>query len=149
MNLRTGSLLVSVLAFVGIVDALYLSLTHRTGPVPCHVTQGCEQVLTSAYSEIAGVPISWFGVAFYTVALLCGVFEWCGISGLRLLIWPATAAVLVSAVLVGIQSFVLNAFCEYCLLSASLSTGIAVTTWYAVARSKPTQAAGTGSGSGP
>ena len=130
------ALAVVLLASVGMMDALYLSLSHRAGPVPCHVTRGCNDVLSSRYSEIAGFPISWFGFAFYLTALSCGVFESTGTMGaLKLLFWPSVAAFAVSVGLVGIQAFVLRAFCEYCLLSAGLVT--AVFGIVAFARSKP------------
>ena len=39
---------------------------------------------------------------------------------LKLLVWPALAAFLLSMILVGIQAFVLHAFCRYCLFSAAI-----------------------------
>ena len=60
MKLR--SILIALLAFIGMVDALYLSIKRNAGPIPCHVTRGCTDVLTSKYSEIAGVPLSWIGL---------------------------------------------------------------------------------------
>ena len=56
---------IAILAFIGMVDALYLSIKRNAGPIPCHVTRGCTDVLTSRYSEIARIPISWFGAGFY------------------------------------------------------------------------------------
>ena len=58
---------VLALSFLGMVDTLYLSLSRQSGPIPCHVTEGCEDVLGSVYSEVAGIPISWLGFAFYLV----------------------------------------------------------------------------------
>ena len=47
------------------VDALYLSIKRNAGPIPCHITHGCTDVLTSKYSALAGIPLSWIGLAFY------------------------------------------------------------------------------------
>lgn len=118
------------LSFLGMVDTLYLSLSRDAGPVPCHITEGCGDVLTSAYSEVAGVPISWLGFAFYLTVFTVAAFAlFGGNATLALLRWPAAAALGVSAVLTGVQAFVLEAYCEYCLTSAALSTAIFVVVW--------------------
>jgi uncharacterized membrane protein len=123
-------LALGALAFLGMVDTLYLSLTRDTGPAVCHVTEGCGDVLSSAYSEIGGVPISWFGFAFYVFVFGLTVFEVSGNARtIRWLRWPSLAALIVSAVLVGIQAWVLEAWCEYCLGSATFSTLIFLTVW--------------------
>ena len=124
--MRTRAALIALIAFLGMVDALYLSLKRNAGPIPCHVTKGCNDVLTSRYSALAGVPLSWLGFAFYLTAFSLAVlkisedpkkpaenvFKW--------LFYMAGAALIVSALLTGIQAFILKAFCEYCLLSAAL-----------------------------
>lgn len=116
---------VALLALVGLIDALYLSIKRNT-PVPCHITHGCENVLTSKYSAIAGVPLSYIGVAFYLTMLSLAVFtlfdeqERPGGGPFRLIFYLSGAGLIVSALLVGIQAFIIKAFCEYCLLSASL-----------------------------
>ena len=113
------------LSFLGMVDTLYLSLSGDSGPVPCHITEGCGDVLRSVYSEVAGIPLSWFGLAFYVGVFSAAVFQVFGDrDSLRLVIWPAGAALAVSAILTGIQVFILEAYCEYCLTSAGLSTAI-------------------------
>jgi uncharacterized membrane protein len=123
MNLR--GLTLAILSFAGMIDSLYLSLKRDAGPVSCHITTGCNDVLTSAYSELAGIPISWFGFGFYITAFSLAIFALFGSTQpLKWLLWPATAAFVISLGLVGIQAFVLEAYCEYCLASALLVTGI-------------------------
>ncbi len=46
---------IGVVAFLGMVDALYLTVM-RGIHVPCSVTGGCNEVLTSPYSEVFGIP---------------------------------------------------------------------------------------------
>ena len=116
------AVVVALIAFIGMIDAFYISL-KAGGPVTCHVTQGCNDVLTSRFSRIGGIPISWLGLAFYLSVFSCAVFEASGSAGtLRLIFWPAAAAFVVSLGLTGVQAFVLEAYCEYCLLSAGLVT---------------------------
>ena len=56
--------LIALLSFIGMIDALYLSMKRNAGPIPCHITHGCTDVLTSKYSAVLGVQLSWFGLAF-------------------------------------------------------------------------------------
>ena len=124
--MKIRSILIALLAFIGMVDALYLSIKRNAGPIPCHVTRGCTDVLTSKYSAIAGIPLSWFGLAFYVTIFSLAIFKVMEdpehpltrpIAGIFYL---SGAALIVSALLVGIQAFILKAYCEYCLLSAAL-----------------------------
>jgi uncharacterized membrane protein len=123
MNKRV--LAMALIAFLGMVDAFYLSIKRGSGHIPCHITHGCEEVLTSKYSEVGGIPLSWFGLGFYLAVFGCTVFELSGAAQTaRLVFWPAMAGFLLSVCLVGIQAFVLHAYCEYCLTSALLVTSI-------------------------
>jgi uncharacterized membrane protein len=123
MNKRL--LAIVVIAFLGMMDTFYISIKRGGPPVACHITKGCNDVLTSRYSTLAGIPISWFGLAFYVAVLSCGVFELSGSAKIaRLIFWPSLLAFLVSISLTSIQAFVLHAYCEYCLMSAVFSTSI-------------------------
>ena len=118
-------LAIALIAFLGMVDTSYISLKRGGPPVACHVTKGCNDVLTSRFSTLAGIPISWFGLAFYLAVFGCAIFELSGSGNLvRLIFWPAMFAFLVSLSLTSIQAFVLHAYCEYCLMSAIFSTSI-------------------------
>lgn len=116
-----------LLSFLGLVDTLYLGI-KRGKPVPCTITNGCEEVLNSRFSAVAGIPISWFGFAFYLTILSAAVFTLFGDDDRlqRLIFWPALAAFLISLGLVAIQAFVLRAYCQYCLGSAVLATLILI-----------------------
>ena len=116
---------IALLSFIGMFDALYLSLKRNAGPIPCHVTRGCTDVLTSRYSELMGIPLSAFGLIFYVTVFSLAVFQISGVvKTLNWVFWPAMAGVVISAILVGIQAFALKAYCEYCLLSAILVLSI-------------------------
>jgi uncharacterized membrane protein len=52
------------------------------------------------------------------------VFQLSGNDTLRWLFWPALAGFLVSMTLVGIQAFIIQKYCEYCLASAAMVTTI-------------------------
>jgi len=123
-------IVIAVLAFIGMVDALFLSIKRNAGPIPCHVTRGCTDVLTSKYSEVVGIPLSWFGLAFYVTVFSLAVFalfeEPVRPAGfpVKVIFYLSGIGLVISALLVGIQAFILKAFCEYCLLSAALVLSI-------------------------
>ena len=128
MKLRP--ILIAILAFIGMIDALFLSIKRNAGPIPCHVTHGCTDVLTSKYSEFGGIPLSWLGLAFYVTVFSLAVFiafenpkKDSGLP-LRTIFYLSGVGLIISALLVGIQAFILKAFCEYCLLSAALVLSI-------------------------
>jgi uncharacterized membrane protein len=108
---------------VGIADAVYLTIHHLTAvPVPCSMMMGCEVVLTSAYAEIAGIPIAAFGAIAYFVAFSLALLAAFGnriawtLFGIQVAIMAATTGYLLY-----LQAFVLNAFCQFCLLSALIT----------------------------
>ena len=116
-------LAIALIAFLGMMDTFYISIKRGGPPVACHVTKGCNDVLTSKYSTLAGIPLSWFGLAFYLAVFSCAVFDLSGAaSWAHLIFWPALSAFVISLSLVGVQAFILHAFCEYCLISALFST---------------------------
>jgi uncharacterized membrane protein len=123
---RRRTLALILLTFLGLVDTLYLGM-KRGKPVPCSITSGCEEVLNSRYSTLAGIPISWFGFFFYLAVFSCAAYAVFGEErALKLVFWPVLAAFLVSMGLVGVQAFILHAYCQYCLGSAVLVTLILV-----------------------
>jgi len=109
-------------AFVGMVDSAYLGITSLQGfVVPCGLSGGCEEVLNSSYSHLFGLSISWFGFGFYVLVASCGLFSVFGFAKLlRLSLAAGIPAFIVTLYLIYVQAVVLKAFCQYCLLSASL-----------------------------
>ena len=120
---RSLLLVVSLLSVVGLIDSLYLTVTHYTNAsVPCNLTQGCETVLRSSYSEIFGIPLAALGIVFYIVSLGSSIFF---IQHNKFYSWLSAWGVvgfLSTLYLLFIQAFVLRAFCQYCLLSALTSS---------------------------
>src|SRR5262249_18306951 len=115
-----------VLAFIGLVDATYVALHSSRGfLLPCGLAGGCDQVLNSPYASVLGVPVAWFGIAFYMAIAGCALFAWFGFEqALRLSFGLVSLALGFTVYLVYLQAVVIRAFCDYCLLSASLVTFI-------------------------
>ncbi len=119
-RLRSFSLVVAAL---GLVDAAYLTwIKFADQEILCAGAGGCSVVNSSAYSEIAGIPIALFGALAYVAILALLYLEsrggfWAangplGIFGLSL------AGVLYSAYLTYIEVYVLQAICPFCVFSA-------------------------------
>jgi uncharacterized membrane protein len=124
-NIHKGwAVAVLVIALIGFADASYLTIEHYKNVIPPCTTNGCETVLTSAYSTVAGIPISLFGAIYY-LAIAIGAFAY--IEGKRHKIFKAALILpvigfIVSLGLVSIMAFVVHSWCQYCLASAAIST---------------------------
>jgi uncharacterized membrane protein len=116
-------ILAAVLALVGLVDALYLTVKHLTGEgVQCTVTTGCEEVLASAYATIAGYPLAAFGaVAYFTAFSLATLALYHYRIAQTLLLYLVAAMTLTSIFLIYVQAFVIGKWCQFCLLSAAVT----------------------------
>jgi uncharacterized membrane protein len=120
---------ISILSLVGVADALYLSVKHATGQsVRCTVTSGCDQVLMSPYSSFLGIPLAYLGLAAYFVAFSLAVLAAFNYSWSTLLLRLQVALMfLVTLWLLYAQAFLIGHFCQFCLISAAVSTLIALT----------------------
>lgn len=115
----------AIIAFLGLMDASYLTAKHYMGEVPsCTILHGCEQVTTSAYATIGPIPVALLGAIFYLTMLALVVAQF--LVEHRLMTWSikilGVMGFLVSIVLVSIMVFVIRALCIYCLGSALSST---------------------------
>src|SRR3989344_6927831 len=63
-----------IVAAFGFADATYLTTKHFLGaPVACSILKGCEQVTTSPYSVIFGIPVALLGSLYYLTILILSV----------------------------------------------------------------------------
>jgi uncharacterized membrane protein len=110
------------------VDAIYVALhSSRSFLLPCGLAGGCDQVLNSPYAAILGIPVAWFGLAFYLTTAACALFALFGFEeALRLSFALVSLALGFTVYLLYLQAIVIRAFCDYCLLSALLVTLIFV-----------------------
>lgn len=142
---RSGSILV-ILAVLGIAIAGYLAATKLSGEIPvCGPLRGCETVNTSEYSEIMGVPVALFGVAYSVVALVASAFWWWAGDrrALYLLYGMGLLGLLAVAYLTYLELFVIGAVCVWCVSYAVTVVGGWLTAVFALrAASRATDGAG-------
>lgn len=123
MTIAKIAALASIVALVGLADAVYLTVHHYTAePVPCGAEFDCGAVLASPYAEIAGIPLAAFGAAAYFTAFSLALLTAFG----RQHLWPlfGVLAILMatfSAWLIYVQYAIIHAWCQYCLISAGTS----------------------------
>ncbi|HKR14632.1 MAG TPA: vitamin K epoxide reductase family protein [Pyrinomonadaceae bacterium] len=120
----------ALLSLVGIGDAVYLTVQHLTGQsVRCTVTSGCSEVLSSSYAVVGGYPLAGLGAAAYFSVFSLAILAIFGYRIAGKLLLPLVGGMfLVSLYLVYLQAFVIRAFCQYCLLSAAVTTGLMILT---------------------
>lgn len=115
----------SIIALIGFLDASYLTAEYFQGTVPpCTIVNGCQTVLTSSYSAIGGVPVSGIGMAYYgtLLMLLLIAVESKNTRILRGAAWLTIAGLVASLYFMFVQTFILSAYCLYCIGSAVTST---------------------------
>lgn len=115
-------ILAGVIALAGLGDSIYLTVQHLTGQtVDCIASSGCETVLGSSYAQVGKMPLAAFGAAgYFTVFSLATLAAFDYSSAKRLFPWMVAMMLAVTLWLLYVQAFVLHAFCDFCLLSASL-----------------------------
>lgn len=111
--------LLLIFAFLGFLDATYLTIDHYSHLVPPCTLGGCETVLTSSFATIFGVPLGLLGMVFYgSIMLLTGIYLHTHSQFMRTLLFTLCSLGLVAGiVLIAIQGLVLHAWCYYCLFS--------------------------------
>ena len=114
-----------LISFIGFLDATYLTASHY-GQVElsCTITNGCDAVTTSEYSEIFGIPVALGGIFYYlSILLLSLLYLDHKTRFFKKLVPPLTVVgFLFSAYFVYLQFCVIGAICQYCMLSAINST---------------------------
>lgn len=123
---RIWVVLILVLAFFGLANSLYLAQHAITGtPLLCNIANldGCNIVADSEYSRLFGVPLSEYGVLFYSILFVLAALELVLFDRLlrRVLQGIALLCILASIYFVALQIFFIGAFCIYCVVSAVIT----------------------------
>jgi uncharacterized membrane protein len=120
LPLSLFSSIASVVALIGLGDALYLTVQHlKNETVPCSLISGCEVVLTSEYAVIGGIPLAALGAIAYFAAFSLAILTAFGNSKTWFLFGIQVVLMsLFTLWLLYLQAFVIGAFCQFCLLSA-------------------------------
>ena len=120
---RTLHIVTALVSLLGLADAIYLTVEHITGQsVRCTIVAGCQEVLSSSYSVLFGLPLAAIGAAAYFSVFSLATLAAFGYRFAGQLLLPLVAVMCISSIwLIYIQAFVIRAYCQYCLLSAAVS----------------------------
>ncbi|HZH33034.1 MAG TPA: vitamin K epoxide reductase family protein [Pyrinomonadaceae bacterium] len=119
--------LAAFLSLAGLADAIYLTVEHLSGrSVRCTVTSGCSEVLASPYATVGDYPLALLGALAYFTAFSLATLAAFGTRSAGNLLAVLVALMFATSLwLLYLQAFVLRAFCQYCLLSAAITTLLA------------------------
>lgn len=124
------AILISLLSFLGLIDASYLAAKHYSGTIPpCAIVKGCEAVTTSQYATIGGISVALLGAIYYLIVLIISIaiIETKSDQLKKFLAGFSILGLLASIWFISLQLFVIKALCLYCLVSAFSSTAIFIT----------------------
>ena len=114
----------AVISLIGLGDAIYLTVQDLTGQnLRCTIITGCAEVLGSKYAHIGSIPLATLGAAAYFTFFSLAILAAFGYSFARPLLAVLVAIMFLTALyLTYLQAFVIHHFCQYCLLSATVTT---------------------------
>lgn len=118
----------AIVSLLGLADAIYLTVQHLTGEsVRCTIVSGCSEVLSSQYAVVAGVPLALVGAAAYFSVFSLATLAAFGYRIAGMLLTPLVLLMfLFSLWLIYLQGFVIGAWCQFCLLSAAVTTTLMI-----------------------
>ena len=118
----------AIVSLLGLADAIYLTVEHVTGQsVRCTIVAGCSEVLSSSYAVVGGIPLAAVGAAAYFSVFSLTTLAAFGYRIAGMLLTPLVLLMfLFSLWLIYLQAFVIHAFCQFCLLSAAITTALTV-----------------------
>jgi uncharacterized membrane protein len=119
-------IIAALLALVGLGDSIYLTVQHITGEsLRCTIISGCSEVLSSPYAQVGPSPLAAVGAAaYFTVFSLATLAAFGYRFSLPLLKVVVALMFLMTLWLLYLQAFVIRHFCQYCLLSAAVTTAL-------------------------
>jgi len=119
-------IIAALLALVGLGDSIYLTVQHITGEsLRCTIISGCSEVLSSPYAQVGSVPLAAIGAAAYFTVFSLGTLAAFGYRlALPFLKIVVALMFLTTLWLLYLQAFVIRHFCQYCLLSAAVTTAL-------------------------
>ncbi len=128
MKSRAGLLtILLVLAFLGIADAWYLTMSAFAGAsLVCDIgtaLDGCNIVAQSPYSRLFGLPLALYGAVFYmlTFALVAVLFVRTHRPLYQAVAVLGVVGFLASLAFLAIQLIFIKALCTYCIVSAVIA----------------------------
>jgi len=115
---------IALVSLIGLADSIYLTVEHLSGrSVRCTITSGCSEVLSSPYATVRGFPLAGLGALAYFVVFSLATLAAFGYRIVNNLLTLIVAAMFLTTLwLLYLQAFVIHHFCQFCLLSALVTS---------------------------
>ena len=131
VSARRATVIYGIAAFIsliGLADSIYLTVEHLSGrSVRCTITSGCSEVLSSPYATVGGYPLAGLGALAYFAVFSLATLAAFGYKGMGKLLLVLVGAMFLTTVwLFYLQALVIRHFCQFCLLSALVTTTLLV-----------------------
>lgn len=131
--------IMAAVATIGAMGTVYLTVVKLTQGTAACPTNGCDEVLSSPYATVFGLPLTLFGFLGYLSMIVFAVAPLLvnspeqkklrsnleKLTGLLLFV-GGTAMMVFSGYLMYLLAFVIKTICIYCVASALLSTSLFV-----------------------
>jgi len=119
-------LIAALVSLIGLGDAIDLTVQHITGAsLRCTIISGCSEVLSSPYAQVGSVPLAALGAAAYFVVFSLAILAAFAYPLVKLLLKILLGLMFLTTLwLLYLQAFVIHHFCQYCLLSAAVTTAL-------------------------
>lgn len=117
---------IAVLALAGAAVTGYLVYTRYSGTRLACTTGGCETVQHSKYAKAAGIPVAVLGLAAYLAVFATALSARIEAAALGAAI--ALGGLAFGIYLIVIQLAVIDAICEWCLVSDGILALLAIAT---------------------
>ena len=116
---------VSLLAIAVAGYLAWMAWSQRGLPLGCGEQGGCAEVLTSRWSTLWGIPVGAVALPLYIAVFGAVLLRTSESTRSRLLSFAAAALVAAAVWFVGLQVFVLRAYCLWCLVEHALGLTLA------------------------
>ena len=117
-----------LLALVGLVDGIYLTVDSLNPQVPLYCPSGgiinCATLTSSAYSRFGGVPVAILGATWFALVLVIIALNRPSLNYALIPLW--VVAVVFAGYLIFTELFVIHAICPYCTLAHVLGIALVV-----------------------
>jgi uncharacterized membrane protein len=121
-------LIAAIVSLIGLGDAIFLTIQDITGEsLRCTIISGCSEVLSSKYAHVGPIPLATIGAFAYFVFFSLAILAAFGYGFVRPLLLVLVGFMFLATLwLLYLQAFVIRHFCQYCLLSAAVTTILTV-----------------------
>jgi uncharacterized membrane protein len=116
----------AIWSLVGLADAIYLTIQDLVGSASSlHYRYRLREVLGGKYAHIGSLPLAALGAFAYFTVFSLSILAAFGYQIARPLLAALVGVMfLMTLWLLYLQAFVIHHFCQYCLLSAAVTTAL-------------------------